>query len=191
MKIERRFTPAPAASGRAVSLSGDGRKVRGYGAVFNRLSENLGGFREVIEPGAFSAVLQDDVRALWNHNASDILARTKSGTLKIGVDSVGLWYEFEAPDTTAGRDLLVSLKRGDVDQSSFGFIIAKDRWTEGRDGVPRRTILKVARLLDVSPVTYPAYPDTSVALNSLKSFRGESPDIYDWRLRAINLHPKW
>lgn len=157
--------------------------VRGYAAKFNVESENLGTeeyqFREIIKPGAFDDVLLDDVRALFNHEADLILARSKNGegTLKIGVDDIGLWYEFESPDTQVGRDLVTSLKRGDVDQSSFSFTVASDGqiWEETKTGdgptVILRTITKVKRLYDVSPVTYPAYPDATVALRSLQEFR--------------------
>lgn len=170
---------------RAAEGESETPKVRGYAAVFNRESENLGSaeyqFREVIEPGAFSDVLKDDVRALLNHDPNYILARSKNGegTLRIGEDERGLWYEFDAPDTQAGRDLMESLRRGDIDQSSFGFTVAKDgqKWEETREGdgptFIKRTITKIARLFDVSPVTYPAYPDATVALRSLKEFRGD------------------
>lgn len=179
-------------SGRVEIRTGEGDaaipKVRGYAAVFGKDSENLGSenyqFREVIEPGAFDDVLLDDVRALLNHDPNFILARSKNGegTLTIGTDSIGLWYEFEAPDTTAGRDLTVSIKRGDIDQSSFSFTVSKDgqTWEEKQEGdgpvIMKRTIKKVSRLYDVSPVTYPAYPDATVALRSLQEFRGTEPD---------------
>jgi HK97 family phage prohead protease len=160
-------------------------KVRGYAAVYNRESENLGSenyqFREIIEPGAFDGVLKDDVRALLNHDPNFILARSKNGegTLTIGTDETGLYYEFDAPDTQAGRDLTESLKRGDIDQSSFSFTVSKEgqKWEEKQEGdgptFLKRTITKVARLFDVSPVTYPAYPDATVALRSLQEFRAE------------------
>lgn len=186
-------------------------KVRGYAAVFGKESENLGSseyqFREIIEPGAFSDVLADDVRALLNHDPNFILARSKAGegTLRIGEDATGLWYEFEAPDTQAGRDLMESLRRGDIDQSSFSFTVAKDgqRWEEKQEGdgptFIKRTITKVARLFDVSPVTYPAYPDASVALRSLSEFRKEAPatpepitedhSVTHWQ-RVIGLYDK-
>lgn len=163
-------------------------KVRGYAAVFEKESDDLGygntELREVVSRGAFDAVLNDDVRALFNHDPNFILARSKGGvgTLKIGADDVGLWYEFEPPTTNAGRDLVESMKRGDVDQSSFAFSVAKDgvRWeetTEGGRTFVRRTILKIERLFDVSPVTYPAYPDATVALRSLEEFRKDAkPD---------------
>jgi HK97 family phage prohead protease len=184
--IERRYTSG------AVELRMDGegaqakRKVRGYAAVFGAESENMGGesYRmfEKIEAGAFDDVLKGDVRALFNHDANLILARSKNGTgtLRLGTDSRGLWYEFDAPDTQAGRDLLVSLQRGDVDQSSFSFTVTREgqKWEkETRDGVTtaRRTIIKVSRLYDVSPVTYPAYPDASAALRSFEQMRATPP----------------
>jgi HK97 family phage prohead protease len=141
--------------------------VRGYAAKFNSLSENLGGFREIIAPGAFDAVLKDDVRALINHDSSLILGRTTAETLRIGVDETGLWYEYDSPDTTYARDLLVSMERGDVDQSSFQFGVEKDEWRDSGEGYLKRTITKVSRLLDVSPVTYPAYKSTTVSKRAL------------------------
>ena len=161
-------------------------KIFGYAAKFDARSENLGSsndqFYEILKPGAFDDVLLDDVRALFNHESSAILARSKGGvgSLKIGTDATGLWYEFEAPDTQVGRDLVSSLKRGDIDQSSFSFTVAEEgqQWTETKDGegptVFTRTISKVSRLYDVSPVTYPAYPDATVALRSLEEFRKET-----------------
>ena len=170
----------------------EGKTVFGYAAKFNTRSNNLGTddwqFYETILPGAFDDVLNDDVRALFNHESELILARSKNGqgTLQIGVDEVGLWYQFEAPDTQAGRDLIVSLRRGDIDQSSFSFTVSKDGQsiveTTVGDGptILERTISKVSRLYDVSPVTYPAYEETEVdsrAMESLaKQFRNAEPD---------------
>lgn len=174
---ERRFTAGKV----EVRADGDGKvaTVRGYAAMFDRRSENLGGFVEIIKRGAFDDVLRDDVRALFNHDANLILARSKNGegTLRFGADDAGLWYEFTPPDTQAGRDLVVSLKRGDVDQSSFAFSVRREgqEWKDEQDGkLMVRTITKVARLYDVSPVTYPAYPDTTVATRSLDEFRKEA-----------------
>jgi HK97 family phage prohead protease len=156
-------------------------KVRGYASVFNRESENLGGFHEIIAPGAFDNVLNDDVRALLNHDPNFILARSKngSGTLSMKVDETGLYYEFDAPDTQAGRDLMESLRRGDIDQSSFSFTVEEDSWQQPDQAAGRplakRTITKVARLYDVSPVTYPAYPDATVALRSLEAITTTPP----------------
>lgn len=146
--------------------------IRGHAAVFNKLSENLGGFREVISPGAFDDVLGDDVRALFNHEPSAILGRSSAKTLRIGVDADGLTYEIDPPDTQAARDLLVSLERGDVRESSFAFRVARggDKWDEDENGVLIRTITKIARLYDVSPVTYPAYPDTDASRRALDEY---------------------
>ena len=168
--IERRFHV-----GKVELREGEAGKpatIRGYAAKFNANSENLGGFVEIIAPGAFDDVLGDDVRALFNHDANLILGRTKSGTCKIGVDATGLWYEITPPDTNTARDLMVSLKRGDVDQSSFAFSVSRDgqTWDE-TTGTLTRTVLKVAKLYDVSPVTYPAYPDTEASARTLESAR--------------------
>ena len=157
---------------------GEGRAV-GYGAVFNSLSENLGGFREVIAPGAFEGVLDDDVRALFNHDSNLILGRNGAGTLALSVDEHGLRYEIDMPDTSYARDLSVSMERGDVTQSSFGFTVENDDWSEDEEGRTIRTITKFGRLFDVSPVTYPAYPEASVALRSLEKFNEEKVKAED------------
>jgi len=95
------------------------------------------------------------------------LARTASGTLRLSEDANGLKYEFDAPNTTLGNDLLEMIRRGDVNQSSFGFTVDDDTWEE-RDGKMIRTINKVKKLYDVSPVTYPAYHDATVAVRNLR-----------------------
>lgn len=137
---------------------GETMNVVGHASVYNTMSEDLGGFREIIAPGAFDDVLENDVRALINHDGNLILARTTSGTLKLSTDEKGLKYEFDMPQTSYGKDLAISMKRGDVTQSSFAFTVENDNW-ETKDGMDVRTITKVKRLFDVSPVTYPAYPD--------------------------------
>lgn len=171
--IERRFTSNPVSIVRPAGKTGrTGRTVRGYASIFNRRSENLGTAEnpwfEVIAPGAFDGVLKDDVRCLVDHDSSRILARSRNGagTLRIGVDRTGLWYEFEAPDTSVGNDILVSLERGDVDQSSFGFIVAPkgDSRKKLPDGSTLRTIHKIGQLLDVSLVAFPAYADAAVGI---------------------------
>lgn len=206
---ESRFLAASVELRATAEKNDEATTVFGYAAKFNARSENLGSeshqFFEILEPGAFDDVLNDDVRALFNHESSAILARSKNGvgSLRIGVDSVGLWYEFEAPDTQVGRDLLTSLRRGDVDQSSFSFTVSRDgqEWTETRDGdgpvIFTRTIKRVSRLYDVSPVTYPAYPDATVALRSLEEFQKQAPEapepvdqtisIRHWQRRADSI----
>ena len=152
--------------------SDDGEnRISGYAAVFNRLSENLGGFREKIEPGAFDDVMDDDVRALFNHESHLILGRTKADTLQLEADDNGLRYRIDPPDTQYARDLITSIKRKDVTQSSFAFRVNDDRWDEDDDGRLVRTIKSFKRLYDISPVTYPAYPDTTVATRSMDSYQ--------------------
>lgn len=145
----------------------------GYALKFDTRSDNLGGFRETIAPGAVTKTLDEaDVRALFNHDPNLILGRSLAGTLKLSVDETGLRYDIpEMPDTTYARDLAVSMARGDVTQSSFGFRVVKDSWAEDDDGYPLRTLHEIA-LFDVSPVTYPAYRDTNsgVSKRSLDAF---------------------
>lgn len=150
--------------------SGKPATVRGLASVFGSPSEDLGGFIEFIERGAFEpARLEDDVRALFNHTPNMVLGRTRSKTLRLWVEDSGLGYEFDLPDTSYANDLRVLLRRKDITQSSFAFDVARDggqRWVE-EDGKLKRHIRKVSRLYDVSPVTFPAYPDTEVALRSM------------------------
>tara|TARA_R110000765_G_scaffold326385_1_gene417707 strand:+ start:4319 stop:5257 length:939 start_codon:yes stop_codon:yes gene_type:complete len=162
--------------------------VSGHAAVFGTLSEDLGGFREKIMPNAFDDVLDNDVRAFFNHDPNFLLARTSSGTLKLGVDKKGLTYSFDVPDTTAGRDLLVSMERGDISQSSFAFNVEKDSWSE-ENGTEIRTIEKVGRLYDVSPVSIPAYPDADdlvVAKRSLMTYKDKTKikNENEWQIKT-------
>ena len=151
----------------------DTREVVGYASVFNSLSENLGGFREKIDKNSFDSVLNDDVKVLFNHNPDLILA-SKANSLKLSVDERGLKYSFNIPKGLSyGNDLLVNLENGNITQSSFGFIVEEDSWDEDEDGTTIRTIKKVGRLLDVSPVTYPAYPEASVGKRSFMNYRTE------------------
>lgn len=143
--------------------------IEGHGAVFNRLSQNLGGFVEQVDPGAFKRTLGDnpDTRGLINHDPSLLLGRTRSGTLRLSVDSVGLPYEIDSPDTQYARDLIVSMERGDIDQSSFAFYVMPngDEWDQTEQGMPLRTLTALSiHNGDVSPVTYPAYEDADSGL---------------------------
>ena len=153
-------------------MDGDKPTVVGYGAVFNSESNDLGGFREFIAPGAFEGRLNDDVRFLVNHDANLILARTTNGTLRLSVDDKGLKYEADMPNTSTARDLIELLKNGTISQSSFAFVVEDDSW-EVRDGINYRTINKVSQLYDVSSVTYPAYnsASSSVALRSMEEWK--------------------
>lgn len=152
-------------------MDGDKPTVIGYGAVFNSMSNDLGGFREYIGKEAFEGRLEDDVRFLINHDGLP-LARTTNGTLRLSVDEKGLKYEAKMPNTTQAKDLMELLKDGTVSQSSFAFIVEDDSW-EMKDGMNIRTINKISRLFDVSAVTYPAYNEASsnVALRSLEQWK--------------------
>jgi len=141
----------------------NGNTIRGYAAVYNSDSEWMGGFYEQIATGAFDSVMDNDVRAYFNHDENLLLGRVSIGTLRISTDKRGLFYEVDLPNTTYANDLAELMKRGDVNQSSSAFLIEKDRW-EQRDGVTYRIIEKVSRLLDVSPVSQPAYPDATSEL---------------------------
>lgn len=152
-------------------VEGDGpaTKISGYGAVFDSESEDLGWFRETIDPHAFDNVMASnpDVRALWNHDSNIVLGRTTAGTLRLAIDARGLSYQIDPPDTQAARDLIVSMRRKDVTQSSFGFIVKRDQWTDEEDGSISRRILEIEELFDVSPVTFPAYSSSAAQLSSL------------------------
>lgn len=149
--------------------------LRGHAAVFGQLSEDLGGFREQIAPGAFrDAIETDDVRALFNHDANYVLGRNRSGTLRLAEDARGLAIEIDPPDTQTIRDLVIApIERGDVTQMSFGFSVRPNGqdWAKNDEGQTIRTLKKV-RLYDVSPVTFPAYPQTDIAARDYRAFLG-------------------
>ncbi|SFL93967.1 HK97 family phage prohead protease [Halanaerobium salsuginis] len=141
-------------------------KVVGYAALFDDPADENMGFIEKISPGAFDKALKkSDTRALINHNPEKILGRVKSGTLKLKEDSKGLYYEVDPPETTYAQDLMKSMDRGDIDQSSFGFTVSVEKWDDSGD-VPVRTIVEVDELFDVSPVTYPWYENTESGLKN-------------------------
>ena len=145
----------------------ENRKLTGHAAVFD-VEGDGGWFREKIARGAFADSIQvDDVRALWNHDANYVLGRNRAGTLKLSEDERGLFIEIDPPDTQFARDLLVSIERGDVSQMSFGFQTVRDSWERSTEGNNQdvRTLEKV-KLYDVSPVTFPFYPETDVAVRS-------------------------
>lgn len=140
-------------------------KIVGHAAVFNQLSQDLGGFREKIEPGAFAETIRtDDIVALWAHDPKLVMARKRAGTLKLSEDPQGLAFEIDMPANSQAESWIETISRGDIDQASFTFRTLEDQWeTQGTDAV--RTLLKV-RLVDVSPVTFAAYPQTDVGVRS-------------------------
>jgi HK97 family phage prohead protease len=152
------------------------KKVRGYAAVFNSLSEDLGGFREKINRNAFDNVLDDDVVAVFNHDMNMVLGRTTSGTLKLSVDDRGLFTEIDMPNTTLGNDLTELVERGDISKMSFGFYVDRDEWEESEQDFVRE-VKEVKKLIDVSLVTKPAYNETSVAVRSLDNFKQHKTEL--------------
>lgn len=158
------------------AMGDDSRRVEGYALVFNSESRDLGGIIEVIDSHALDGVLPDsDVMCWLNHDSSrGALARRRGenvpqsavgNSLELEIDDIGLRYAFDAPDTALGNELIEGLKRGDINQSSFAFTVKEDTWERLDDGMVLRTINKIERLYDVSPVYDPAYYGTSVELD--------------------------
>ena len=146
--------------------------LAGYAAVYERLSQNLGGFVEKVAHGAFAQSLADNnpVLARYNHDDNQLLGTTEAETLRVSSNETGLPYEVDLPDTSVGRDVAVLAKRGDVRYSSFAFRTLEDAWSVTDQGFPLRTLVKV-QLVDVAPVNNPAYRDTSVGMRSLAGGR--------------------
>lgn len=168
MERERRGVEEPVTV--EIRKAGDAPRVRGYAALFNTETVIAGFFREQIAPGAFkAAVKDDDVRALFNHDPNYVLGRTTNKTLELKEDERGLFYDVELnPDDPEAMSVRAKIQRGDVSGSSFGFFVEEEKWQEparGSKDLPLRTVLK-ASLFDVSPVTYPAYPTTTVSARS-------------------------
>lgn len=170
MNTERRMTPTGSIT---VETREDGKQiVSGYAAVFHRADDPgteyqlAKDFVERIAPTAFNRAIQDkhDARALFNHDPNHVLGRVGAGTLRLSVDSVGLRYDIDLPDTTTGQDVAKSISRGDLTGSSFAFRVKKQSFLKG-DSYDVRNIEDVD-LLDVGPVTYPAYKSTTTGMRS-------------------------
>jgi HK97 family phage prohead protease len=159
---------------RAAVTGGDAKTIVGYAAKFNVRSQPLGGFVEQIAPGAFDNCLDDDVVALFNHDPNQVLAR--GAGLALTIDEIGLRYEFVAASDDVSQRVASYIADGRVSQSSFGFTTDEDDWAQDDDGAIVRTIRSVKRLYDISPVTYPAYLDTAVALRSAFTARREADE---------------
>ena len=184
-QLERRV--GPLTSLRLGQIRGAAQKIIGHAAVFDRLSEDLGGFRERVAPGAFTATLKSaDILASFNHNPNLILGRNKSGTLRLKEDLTGLAVEIDVPETSIGRDAITAVKRGDVDQMSFGFHTVNDRWTKS-DGGWIRTLLDVD-LFDVSLATFAACSQTDATVRAFEAAkRGETLPGKEWRIALRRL----
>lgn len=161
---ERRFTSVPV----EIRAGKDGKQtIGGYAAKFMRMSQNLGGFVERIDPGFFNKSRGDGwpgVMARYNHDDNMLLGTTGAGTLRLRIDEVGLDYEVDLPQSRA--DVYELVQRGDVRQSSFAFVAFEDDWATTDQGFPLRTLIS-GRSVDVAPVNVPAYEDTSAGLRSL------------------------
>lgn len=149
------------------------RHIQGYAAVFNTRTSIGGYWEEEIMPGAFDDIDNDDVRALFNHNPNYILARSGSGTLTLRVDEKGLFYSFPVSGRSFSQDLADAVASGDVAESSFAFTVREEKWIERDGDIPLRQIFKMKRTYDVSPVTFPAYQDTTVGMRSMTAAIGE------------------
>ena len=173
--IERRVISADDTE---LRVDGDGGKISGYAARYNKKSVDFGGWDESIAPGAFDECIKDaDVRALKNHDANLLLGRTTSGTLRLDANKRGLKYDVDVPGTTTGRDTVEEIRRKDITGNSFSFTVDQDEWVNYPDGTAHRTIIKVRELFDVGPVTFPAYPDTTVAARSFNAWKQQQAAI--------------
>jgi len=137
----------------------------------------MGWFKERIDSRAFEECDTEDVIMCFNHNADSILARTTSKTLKIATDERGLHFEFEAPNTSMGNDMLELVRRGDISKCSFKFSVEQDEWRyadkENKLKYDERTIYRISKLYDVSLVVYPAYTDTEASARKLEERKAE------------------
>lgn len=149
--------------------------VEGYSLRFDKLSNDLGGFYEVISPEALKETDLSDVRCLIDHDSSKVLGRTTSETLELTVDDEGLYFRCQLPNTSYAKDLYENIRLGNINQCSFGFVLDEDgdSFEKRDDGLFKRTLRKIKSLFDVSIVTYPAYDDTSVepALRSIENIK--------------------
>ena len=155
------------------------RFIEGYALKFDTYSQDLGGFKETIERSALDKADLSDVRALFNHNADHVLARSSAGTLQLDVDDVGLKFRARIPNTSYGNDLAENLRNGNVNQCSFGFCLDEDGddfTYDEKEGIFKRSLRSIKEIVDVSVVTYPAYLDTSVApaLRSLNKIKEDT-----------------
>jgi HK97 family phage prohead protease len=174
--VERRYTYVQV----ELRAKGDRPKIGGYAAVFNRPSQNLGGFIEQVTPSAFDRAKGNDwpeVLARYNHDDNQLLGTSAAGTLQLRIDGVGLDYEVDPPKARA--DILELVERGDVRKSSFAFRVFPDGddWTLSEQGFPMRSLLSV-QLVDVAPVNAPAYLDTTAGMRSLAAkFEAEFEEV--------------
>jgi HK97 family phage prohead protease len=174
---------------RATGKSTNAFILRGYAAVYDQTSHDLGGFREQIAPGAFDEVLatNPDVHLTWDHDTRYVAARTKNNTLTLSSDDTGLLIDAQVGNYTWAKDLRTALERGDINQGSFAFNVAEggDEFAADDDGNVMRTIRNIGGLYDVTVTAQGAYPQTSLAaVRSLAKVTGrplpEGDGYSDW-----------
>lgn len=150
------------------------KTISGYAVKWEMKSQTMGywyRFKEQFKKGSFSDSLSaDDQRALWSHDTSQVLGRTKNSTLRLFEDDIGLRFELDLPPTTLGNDVFQTIKRGDVDGVSFGFKMIKEEWDESDPENIVRSVIK-AKLFEISPVAFPAYPDSEVSARSYDPYK--------------------
>lgn len=162
-------------------------RLTGYASVFNADSHDLGGFIERIAPSAFERSLQAvndgdlNVHALWSHDQSQPLGSTRGGKLSLTQDESGLKFDLDVSRMTPAQ--LDAARDGDL-QMSFGFRVVQDAWTKRDDGLAQRTVTDL-ELLEISPVVFPAYPDTSAAVRSLKAWEDNTVEDIEEKIEEI------
>lgn len=188
--MERRISVSPETRARVTNE--ETRTIRGYGIVFNKESVDLRAngrvFREVIRPEAVRGVNLNNILSMHNHRSERLLGTTASGTMRTGVDSVGVWYEVDLPNAPTGHDVLESVRRGDTPGSSFQFDIRSDgdKWSM-REGKAFREVTQFNGVYEMGPVSEPAYPDTSISARSLEALEAlDAPEIVPEIEQEIN-----
>lgn len=169
MEIERRIIE----SGFQIEERAEGKKgITGLGIVFDKRSVNLGGFVEIIKPEAVKEIDWNDTVSMTNHDPNFVIGRSPD-TLKVKVEDEGVRYTVEPSEKTTYKDLVISIERKEIKGSSFTFLVERngEEWSEDENGVMVRTITKLSKVYDLSPVVFPAYPDTTVAKRSMEEFK--------------------
>lgn len=170
---EIRYIPAMELSIRNDMENPDIMAIKGYVVKFNERSQLLyDEWYERVAKGAFAKSLEENtIKALWNHNSDIVLGSTKSKTLKLEEDDIGLRFDLELPNSSQAKDIYESIKRGDVDGVSFGFYIRDngDKWEYLKEeDIYERTLLDID-LIEISPTPFPAYPTSEVGKRSLEA----------------------
>lgn len=187
--IERRYALVPVEM--RANRDGTSPMIQGYAAMFDKLSDNLGGFVERVAPSFFNKARADGwpgVMCRYNHKDDYLLGTTAGRTLRLMPDDLGLHYEVDPPQCRA--DVVEMINRGDIRQSSFAFRAIEDEWSLTESGYPLRTLIS-GQVLDVAPVARPAYPDTTAAIRSLADHMNTDPEEIRSLAMADELRGLW